>query len=245
MLLTPLYNELMNLLLDPNPALFWLSALLALPALAAAIWFAPWKLAFVSQTRQHALFGTILGLGVFWLMQVSVRDTIALHPLLMTVTTMVFGWSLALVIGAIALLVLEVFQLALRSAIQSWDVAFAQFDLNTLPTDFLLSVLIPVCWAWIVLWLIDRWKFKNPFTYFLGVGFFGAMTSVIWTGLAALLLFWVSGSTLQLAATKEHFILFFLLMFPEGFTNGTIATAMTVLWPEILKTYHDDWYLKG
>src|SRR5690606_31768094 len=160
----------------------------------------------ISQTRQHFLFASIVALGLFWGLQVEVRGTLAFHPLLMTVTTMIFGWSLAILIGTMGLLMLEFFQLALRSTRYDWDVSLAQFDLTTVPVDFLLGVALPVSWAWVMLWLIDRWKFKNPFTYFLGVGFFGAMISSLLMGLAALLLFSFSASDVQLAMTKEHFM---------------------------------------
>ncbi|MEN0038939.1 MAG: hypothetical protein AAGC78_17810 [Cellvibrio sp.] len=174
----------------------------------------------------------------------SIRDTLAIHPLLMTVTTMVFGWSLAILIGAMALFALEIYQVPLHAITLDWDVALAQFNLSTLPVDFCLSVAVPVGWAWCVLWLVDRWKFKNPFTYFWGVGFFGAMVSCLWLGLTAMLLFAITGSDIQLATTQEHFIVFVLMTFPEGFVNGLIATVMTVLYPDMVKTYRDDWYLK-
>lgn len=234
----------MNLLLSPNPQLFWLTACIAVPILLLAIRHAPLQHVLASQSRQHALFATILALALLWLLQVSVRDTLAIHPLLMTVTTMVFGWSLATLIGAMALIALEIYQVPLRALTLDWDVAVAQFDLTTLPVDFCLNVAIPVGWAWCVLWLVDRWKFKNPFTYFWGVGFLGAMLSCIWLGLAALLLFGITGSEVQFTTTMEHFIVFVLMTFPEGFVNGLIATVMTVLYPDMVKTYRDDWYLK-
>lgn len=233
----------MNLLLAPNQLLFWLTTCIALPILVLAIRYAPWQQVLANQSRQHALFATILSLALLWLLQVSVRDTLAIHPLLMTVTTMVFGWSLATVIGAMALIALEIYQIPLHALTLDWDVAVAQFDLSTLPVDFCLSVAVPVGWAWCVLWLVDRWKFKNPFTYFWGVGFFGAMLSCIWLGLSALLLFAITGSEIQFATTMEHFIVFVLMTFPEGFVNGLIATVMTVLYPDMVKTYRDDWYI--
>jgi uncharacterized membrane protein len=232
----------MNLLLPPSPVLFWLTTCIAVPILVLAVRHAPWQQVLASQSRQHALFATILSLALLWLLQVSIRDTLAIHPLLMTVTTMVFGWSLATLIGVMALVALEIYQVPLHALTLDWDVAVAQFDLSTLPVDFCLSVAVPVSWAWCVLWLVDRWKFKNPFTYFWGVGFFGAMASCIWLGLIALLLFAITGSEIQLATTQEHFIVF--MTFPEGFVNGLIATVMTVLYPDMVKTYHDDWYLK-
>lgn len=234
----------MNLLLTPSPVLFWLTICIALPILMLAVRHAPWQQVLASQSRQHALFATILSLALLWLLQVSIRDTLAIHPLLMTVTTMVFGWSLATLIGAMALIALEIYQVPLHALTLDWDVALAQFDMSTFPVDFCLSVAVPVGWAWCALWLVDRWKFKNPFTYFWGVGFFGAMLSCILLGLAAMLLFAISGSEIQLETTQDHFIVFVLMTFPEGFVNGLIATVMTVLYPDMVKTYRDDWYLK-
>lgn len=234
----------MNLLLPPNSALFWLSSLISVPLLLVAIRQAPWRQLLVNQTRQHIMFGAVLALALLWLLQVEVRGAIAIHPLLMTVTTMVFGWSFALIIGSCALLALEIYQLPLRALQMDWDMALAQFDLGCLPVDFCLSVLVPASWAWCVLWLVDRWKFKNPFTYFWGVGFFGAMLSCVLIGLSALVLFGISGSDIHLHNTQEHFFVFLLMTFPEGFANGLIATVMTVLYPDLVKTYRDDWYLK-
>jgi uncharacterized membrane protein len=233
----------MNLLLPPNSLLFWLSTLIATPVLVMAVRHGPWRQLAANQARQHALFASVLALALLWLLQVDVRGTLAIHPLLMTVVTMVFGWSLALLVGAWALLVLECYQVPLRALRMDWDMALAQFDLTTLPVDFCVGVLVPVCWAWCVLWLVDRWKFKNPFTYFWGVGFFGAMVSCLLVGAAALMLFAVTGSDIHLANTQEHFFIFLLMTFPEGFVNGLIATVMTVLYPDLVKTYRDDWYL--
>lgn len=235
----------MNMLLPPEPLLFWLTLILSILLLGAAIFYAPWRQLARHQSRQHLLFASILFLSLFWLMQVSVQATLAFHPMLMTVVMMVFGWSLALLIGVAALMMLEVYQIALRSLTLEWDVAVNQFNLSTLPVDFSLSVVIPVSWAWLAVWLINRWRFKNPFTYFLGVGFFGAMISCLWVGLGALLLFSLTGSDIALASAREHFFVFLLMTFPEGFINGALATVLTVLWPDIVKTYRDDWFLQN
>ena len=234
----------MNMLLPPEPLLFWLTLIPSLFLLAAAVIYAPWRQLASYQSRQHLLFASILFLSLFWLMQVSVQATLAFHPMLMTVVMMVFGWSLALLIGAAALFVFEFYQIAFRSLTLDWDVALNQFDLRTFPVDFCLGVVIPVCWAWAVLWLVNRWRFKNPFTYFLGIGFFGAMISCLLIGLGALLLFSITGSELALASTREHFLVFALMTFPEGFINGALATLLTVLWPDMVKTYRDDWFLR-
>ena len=104
-----------------------------------------------------------------WILQIRVMNVLAFHPLLITVVTMIFGWSFTLFIGVLALVVLEIYQLTLRSAFMNWDVALTQFNFDSLPVDFCLSVLVPATWALCVIGLVNRWKFKNPFTYFCGL----------------------------------------------------------------------------
>jgi uncharacterized membrane protein len=235
----------MNLLLPPGQELFWLCMCISALLLLAAIVWAPWQQLLTGRTRQHMFFASILFLAALWLLQARVQGTLAFHPLLITVVTMVFGWNFSLVIGASALVMLEVYQVAVRTVTLDWDMAWALFDLRTFPVDFCVSVLVPASWTWCMLWLVNRWKFKNPFTYFWGVGFFGAMIGCVVMGAAALLLFAVTGSYIHLDAAQEHFFVFLLMAFPEGFSNGIVATGLTVLAPELVKTYRDDWFLKN
>lgn len=115
----------MNLLFAPGANLFWVSCAITAPALIAALVGAPWKQLLAKSLRQHIFFAAILCLALIWLLQVSVWGAIAIHPLMMIVTTMVFGWRFALVIGAAALVVLEFYQLALRAGRLDWDMNLA------------------------------------------------------------------------------------------------------------------------
>ena len=234
----------MNILLSPNNILFWSATIIMSSSLLLAVRYAPWKLLFADQSRQHCLFASILVLALMWILQIRVMNVLAFHPLLITVVTMIFGWSFTLFIGVLALVVLEIYQLTLRSAFMNWDVALTQFNIDTLPVDFCLSVLVPATWALCVIGLVNRWKFKNPFTYFWGVGFFGAMISCFLMGLAAIALFVLTGSERELHSVKENFIVFVVMTFPEGFINGSMATMFTIFYPNIMKTYRDDWFLK-
>jgi uncharacterized membrane protein len=234
----------MNILLSPNSLLFWTCTVIMLPMILLAIRFAPWKLLFAEQQRQHFFFATIIVLAIIWMLQIRIMGVLAFHPLLVTVVTMIFGWSLALVIGLLALLILKIIQLSYGAVSQGVDLAFLELNLSTLPVDFCLSVLVPVSWALLVIGLVNRWKFKNPFTYIWGVGFFGAMISCLLTGLAAILLFSFSNSEVELNSVMDNFIIFFVMTFPEGFINGSVATMFTIFYPELVKTYRDDWFLK-
>ncbi|GGY75089.1 membrane protein [Cellvibrio zantedeschiae] len=234
----------MNILLPPAGLLFWVCFCVTLAVLGAASWRAAWSQLLALPTRQHALFAAILGLAIFWLMQAHVQDTMAFHVMLMTVTTMVFGWGLAILIGAAALVVLKIFQISLYGTSVGLVTTLSQIHPSTIPVDFCLSVVVPVGWTCCVIWCVNHWKFKNPFTYFLGVGFFGAIASCVLTDISAYLLFAVTSDEIYFDVIKEHFFSFLLLAFPEGFINGTIATALTVFWPDLVKTYRDDWFLK-
>ncbi|MDO3380826.1 hypothetical protein [Gilvimarinus algae] len=233
----------MHFLTAPSPALLWVSIALALPLLVVALRLAPWSQLLASGTRQHAFYASVLALGLFWLLQVEVREVLGFHPMLMAVTTMVFGAPLALIVGALALAANLIYRFAMGAALDGAAVAFSEVNLAALPVSFLLGVAVPVGWTWLVIFLVDRWRFKNPFTYFLGVGFFGAMLSCLWLGAASYLLFFITGSDGALAVWQQNALLFVLMMFPEGFCNGAIATVLTVLWPDMVKTYRDDWYL--
>lgn len=233
----------MNILLPPAGLLFWVSFCVTLSVLTAACWRAAWPQLLALQTRQHALFAAILTLAIFWLMQAQVQGAMAFHVMLMTVTTMVFGWGFAILIGAAALVVLKIFQISLHSVTIDITTTLANIHPSTIPVDFCLSVVVPVGWTCCVIWLVNHWKFKNPFTYFLGVGFFGAIVSCILTDVSAYLLFIITADDIYFDVIQEHFFSFLLLAFPEGFINGTIATALTVFWPDLVKTYRDDWFL--
>ena len=112
-----------------------------------------------------------------------------------------------------------------------------------IPVDYVLSVGVPGIASWLVLKLIAVIRFRNLFVYMLGGGFFGAMAAVQMIGLTSLLLFFLCAEEELLQITLEHYLLFFLLMFPEGFINGSVMTMLTVYCPDLVKTYDDHIYL--
>jgi uncharacterized membrane protein len=136
----------------------------------------------------------------------------------MTTVTLVFGWQLALIAGAIAALVLLI--------VGSWS-------LVALPVNLTLIALVPVAVTMIVLSGANRLRRTNVFVYMLGVGFFGSTMAMLMT-------LWVGA--LMLGPDLDH-ALVLLMAFPEGFLNGTLVTALTVFYPDIVKTYDDVRYL--
>lgn len=234
----------MNFLIPPNTSLFWLSLALCAPLIIASFIAAPWRLLWASQPRQHLVLACAVGLSLVWLFGVHVQNAVAFHPILITAITMVLGWSLTQLVGLAALLLMAAFQIAMRSTILDWDMAYSQFHPSTIPLDYCLNVAVPATWAYCAIALVNYWRFKNPFSYVLGVGFFGAMVGLLLIDLAALGLIYLVGSQAHWVLIKDHFWLFLLMTFPEGFINGTIATAFTIFLPDMVKTYKEAWFTR-
>ncbi len=219
----------MILLVHTQPFLFWFPAI-SFMVLLWALMTAPWRQLGNPLIRLHLLVGSTIALGLFWSwLAVNVRDIYAVHPLLMTTLVFVFGLRLSLVAGTGALVIMH-----LLTASPWENIAF----------HYLVSVLTPVWVTGGILWLINKIHWQNLFIYTLGGSFIGGMVTQLASGGMCLLLLWVSNSTL-LWPVWDNAYLFLLLAFPEGFCNGAMVSTVTILRPDLVKTYDDDFYLDG
>ena len=204
--------------LTPDPALYWFSLALYLLVLVIAVLTAPWRSLLARRERQNALGLAIITLPMLWSMSPGLPGGVGFQLLGMTTVTLIFGWQLAVVIGTITGLILLI--------VGTWQQA-------ALPVNLALVVLIPVAVTMAVLAAANLLRRTNLFVYMLGVGFFGSM-------LALLASLWVG--VLLLNPDLDH-PLVLLLTFPEGFLNGALISALTVFYPEIVRTYDDVRYL--
>ncbi|MEE4172894.1 MAG: energy-coupling factor ABC transporter permease [Xanthomonadales bacterium] len=206
-------------LLSQAPAAWsWTTALLALPPLLVALRRAPWRSLIARAERQHAFYLSLLLLPLVWVGSLEVTRGASVHLLGITPLVLIFGWQLAVVLGALAAVVLG---------------AFGAWAWVSLPPQFILSVLVPVAVTQGMLMAADRLPRTNLFVYLLGVGFLGgALSMTVYLLLDASWNDWSADHALVL-----------LLAFPEGFLAGTIVTALTVFYPQIMRTYDDDRYL--
>lgn len=212
-----------------SSTLFWLPAvLISLAALGWAVVVAPWRQLMARSYRQHAFWAAVVGLGLFWQLKVDILQVMGLHPLLMMSVVMIFGLALGLCVGGLALLVGMLFHH------EPWPM---------LALQFCLDVLVPGVAAAGVLKLIDRLPFRNLFVYMLGGGFFGGMLTVQCMAATSWLYVWLLGPEPLLVIVSDHYYLTLLMMFPEGFMNGALMSTLTVLAPDLVKTYDDHEYL--
>jgi uncharacterized membrane protein len=157
-------------------------------------------------------------LPLLWLGAVDVGDGARVHLLGLTAVVLIFGWELALVLGY-----LSAFVLLLTGA---WTG-------QILIQELLLTILLPVAVTRALLLAADALQRTNLFVYLLGVGFLGGTLSMLVSLLAgSLLLGWSLDHAMAL-----------LFAFPEGFIAGAIVTALTIFYPQIMRTYDDVRYL--
>jgi len=208
-------------------------ALWATMAAAVLLWAlvqAPWRAMVLVPSRQHALLGSLVALCLIWSFRFEVIPGLHFHPFLMTTFTLVFGWSFAVLAAALALLLLAVVGTG------SWQ---------ALPWDWLFSGLLPATLAYGLLRLIERLPTRNLFVYILGLGFFGTLLTTFINCVLLLGFFWwlMPDKTLAALLDKQWFVV--PLLYSEGFMNGMLVTSVTVFFPDLVKTFDDERFLKS
>ena len=144
--------------------------------------------------------------------------------------TVVFGWCFALATGALALALLVL-------------VGTAQWQ--SLPWDWLFSAWIPATLAYALLRVIERLPTRNLFVYILGLGFFGTLLTTLLNCLLLLGLFWLLLPEKALLALWDKRAFVVPLLYSEGFMNGMLVTSVTVFFPDLVKTFDDQRFLKS
>lgn len=218
----------MFLLLNPNAALSFFSLVLCLVILLFACLRAPWLALARVPMRQHAWFGAMCSLSVFWLLQVNVIGVLAFHPLALTTLTLVFGWHLACIAGMVALIVNALL--------------LGRFGVST-PVELLLGVLIPILASQFFVIALDKFKVRNIFVFMLGGGFVGAMVSLLSMLVASGLLFFIFETNTHFEVLQSYGYILLLMLFPEGFINGAMISVLVVFYPQFVRAYDERLYL--
>lgn len=159
----------------------------------------------------------------------NVHNLYKVHPILISSAVFIFGLRLSLLLGLGSLSIMHLIT----------HIPWANLGLH-----FLTSVLTPALVTTSVLLLIARLRVQNLFLYTLGGSFLGSMLAVLISSGISIFILWAGQSTLLWPAIDNGYILL-LLTFPEGFCNGAIVSTLTVLRPDLVKTYNDNFYLDG
>jgi len=208
--------------------LWWLGALYVF-VFYLALRLAPWGR--LKQTGQLNVFlGAVVALIMLWHLRGQVQPGLSFHLLGVTTITLMFGWSLSLIIASLALLAVT-FNVG-----YGWDGYMV---------SFLTVALLPITLSQISLVLVRSWLPKHFFIYVLGNGFLTAWLVAYVSGYVSI---WLLGysEAYTLAELETTIMPFFPLMFfPEAIINGWIITILVLFCPSWVYSFSDEQYLQG
>ncbi len=208
--------------------LVW-AGILYLLALASALRMAPWR-RLADSEQLHVFLGSCVVLILLWHVRAQVDPAWSFHLLGVTVVTLMFGWSLALLASSIALAAVTL------NLGHDWS----GFVVNAITLG-----LLPITLTQVILVLVRSLLPKNFFIYVLVNGFLTAGFVALVSGYLATGLLVMSGA-FSMLELEETFIPFFPLMFlPEAILNGWIITILVLYRPHWVSSFSDRLYLHG
>jgi uncharacterized membrane protein len=208
--------------------LWWLVGLYGV-TLLIALRLAPWGRLAV-QGQLHVFLGAIVALIVLWHIRAHLQPGISFHLLGVTVITLMFGWSMAIVMASLALLAVCV------NAGSGWQ---------GYVVSFLTVALVPITLSQISLILVRSWLPRQFFVYVLGNGFFTAWLVGYVSGYLAMQLLVLSGAYTMAELQVTVMPFFPLMFFPEALVNGWLITLMVLFCPTWVYSFSDEQYLHG
>ncbi|MEM1113199.1 MAG: energy-coupling factor ABC transporter permease [Pseudomonadota bacterium] len=200
----------------------WLSAFGAFGVLAVATYYADWQALLAAPERVNSCGAALVLLLFLHLLSFDADDDLALHLLGATTATLLLGLRFALLIGALVVLVVSLFQ---------------GESLLAVPLAWVLSIAIPATVSRAMVWWLRGRSSRQPFIYIMGAGFGGGIASALATAAAGMLALSAIGQWHWVSAALGSWPVIVLIAFPEGFINGTLVTAFVVLAPDAMKLY--------
>jgi uncharacterized membrane protein len=211
-------------------SLLWLFNLALLLLLGVAAWRAPWRLFLAVGSRQHLFLAACLLLVLLWGMRAEVGPGLSIHFLGMAAFSLMFGWPLALLGGAIVM----------AGYTFLGQAGWTAFGVNTL-----ITAAIPAMVAHAALVFSRRHMAPNFFVYIFIPGFFGAALGVLVSVLLGAALLVLAGVYDAVHLWHDYLPYLPLVMLPEAVLNGMILTALVVIKPDWVATFDDEIYIRN
>lgn len=211
--------------------LWWLvlGGLMSLVVLGIAGWAANWRTLSSHSSVQHVFFAACLALGLCWSIRAGISAGMGVHFLGMVAATLVMGWPLALVAGAVALVGVTFVGL------EAWE---------ALGINFLFSVLLPALSGyWVTRWVQANLP-ANPFVYIFLCGFFNGALSIALVASCTALMLGGLGIYEWAKVYDDYYRYLPLMLFPEAFLNGMIIAGLVGAAPNWLSSFDVNKYFK-
>ena len=207
----------------------WLSAVLYAWLLSRALRWADWG-RLGDQHQLNVFLGAVVCLLLVWTLRTEVQPGFFWHLSGMVVLTLMFGWSLAIIAGSLALFAMTL------AGMNDWA--------GLMPSA-LVFIILPATLTQVMLGLARAYLPKHYFIYVFINGFLaGGLVSVTSAMVATGLLLFAEAYTLQ--KLSDSYLLFLPLMFfPEAVLNGWLVSIMVGFRPQWIRSFRDEEYLHG
>jgi len=198
-------------------------------ALVLAAVSAPWRVWLGDRERQWVWLGSLAVLVGIWAMKAGITPGLSVRFLLVSTLTLMHGWQLAVIGGAMALAVLGY---------------AGQADWASFGADLLGMVVVPAAaTAWVHELVHDRLP-HNYFVYFFVTVFVGSALAYNLAGLARVGILALAGSLDAAHVGPEYFAVLPLMSFGEAFLNGMVMAIAVVYHPKWVMSFDDRLYLR-
>jgi uncharacterized membrane protein len=198
--------------------------------LAFALHGAPWRAWLLDRERQWVWFVSMALLLVVWAMKAGITPGLSVRFLLVTALTLMHGWQLAIVAGALVLAVLSY---------------VGQAEWSHYGANLLCMAVVP---ALFTAWLHEQVHARLPhnyFIYFFVTAFLGSALAFNLAGLARCVLMALSGTLETGALGPEYLAILPFMSFGEAVANGTIIGMAVVYRPRWVMSFDDRLYLSS
>jgi uncharacterized membrane protein len=198
--------------------------------LAYAIHGAPWRAWLADPERQWVWFSSMALLLVVWSMKAGITPGFSVRFLLVTALTLMHGWRIAVVAGALVLAVLTV---------------VGQAEWSSFGANLLCAAVIP---ALFTAWLHEQVHARLPhnyFIYFFVTAFLGSALAYNLAGIARVALMASSGTLETARIGAEYFAILPFMSFGEAVANGTIIGMAVIYRPRWVMSFDDRLYLRS
>jgi len=207
----------------------WLFAALYAWLLSRALRWANWR-RLADPDQLNVFLGAIVCVLLLWSMRTEVQPGFSWHLSGMVALTLMFGWSLAVIAGSLALLATTL------AGLNDWP--------GFVPSA-LVFIMLPAGLTQMVLGLARAYLPKHYFIYvFVNAFFAGGLVSLLVALGATGLLLMADAYSLQ--RLSDSYLLFMPLMFfPEAVLNGWLISIMVGFKPHWVGSFRDEEYLHG
>lgn len=211
------------------PAAWWVLAALDGAALLLAARLAPWR-GLVDAGLFNVFAGAAVLAWLLWSMSTPADAGFVWHLSAMVSLTLIFGWSLAVVAGGLAMLGVH------AVGLNDWA--------GWVPS-FLVAVLVPATFAQVVLLLARAWLPRHYVVYVFVNSFLTGGVSAVLVALASVLLLAVGTDTTWARLEDTYLQYLPLMVFPEAMLNGLVMVILVGYRPDWVRSFSDSDYLHG